>query len=739
MTTATLDTNVSRRQVIIGGVALTLTFAAGRVDISEAAVVADERRGSTVSHWVSIDGGGSITIMSPATEMGQGSMTSLPRIIAEELDADWDKVRVLPAPPFDEIYGNPGFGGMMYTAGSNAVRNYYDPLRLAGAAARKVLISSAAHYLNVPASELTTEPSVVVHVKSGRRMTYGEIATRGVALPPAPPTATTADLKPVSAFRLIGHDTMRVELPLKVNGSAQYAIDVQVPGMLYATVLRAPIEGSSPERIDDAAARAIAGVIRTVRLDYGVGVLAETPYAAIEARQALIGNVTWSRTGTAQGFDSDRASVEFARAARDVSVTAKPWEPRGNAAAALSNAATVLEAEYLNDYTYHAQMEPLNAVASVSPSGDSAEIWCGTQSQTMAQEAVAKVLGIERSKVTLHDMLMGGGFGRRGHRDEEFVIDAVLMAKAAGKPVKVIWTREDDVHNGRMRPLSAHYLRAGLDANGKIVAWHQRIAVDRVLPFADPVRYANAMGRDGIVMRGTEFLTYDIPNLTTEQLYRDTGVRTSPLRGVGWTANIFAAEAFMDEIASARKTDPVALRLELLKDFPRGRRVVERVAEMADWNRPRANGRALGFAFVDYSNTPIAGIVEASVDRTSGKIRVHDVWCTLDCGIAVHPNNVVAQTESSIVYGLGMSLMERITVKDGAVRQSNFFDYPVPRMNEIPEMHIELIRTNNRPTGVGQMATPIMAPAIANAIARITGKRLRESPMTPDRVKRALA
>jgi len=739
MTHAALDIALSRRQVVVGSVALTFTFAAGRVDFAEAAVVTTERRGRIVSPWVSIDADGSISIMSPATEMGQGSMTSLPRILAEELDADWSKVRVVPAPPIDEIYGNPGFGGMLYTAGSNAVRNYYEPLRLLGAAARRVLLENVALRFRVPVSELTTEPSVVVHAKSGRRMTYGEIAGLGIAVPTVPVRATPADLKPASAFRLIGHDTMRVELPNKVNGSAQYAIDVQVPGMLYATVLRAPVEGSSPELVNDTAARAIAGVMRTVRLDYGVGVLARTPYAAIEARQALVGNVTWSRTGTARDFDSDRASVEFAAAARDLRAQAAPWEPRGNANAELAKAATIIEAEYLNDYTYHAQMEPLNAVASVSPSGDAAEIWCGTQSQTMAQEAVAKVLNISRSKVTLHDMLMGGGFGRRGHRDEEFIIDAVLMAKAAGAPVKVIWTREDDVHNGRMRPLSAHFLRAGLDADGKIVAWHQRIAVDRVLPFADPVRYANAMGRDGIVMRGTEFLTYDIPNLMTEQLYRDTGVRTSPLRGVGWTANIFAAEAFMDEIAARRKIDPVALRLELLKDFPRGRRVVERVAEMAQWSRPRAQGRALGFAFVDYSNTPIAGIVEASVDRTSGKIRVHDVWCALDCGIPVHPDNVVAQTESSIVYGLGMSLMERITVKDGAVRQSNFFDYPVPRMNEIPEMHIEVIRTENRPTGVGQMATPIMAPAIANAVASLTGKRLRESPMTPDRVKRALA
>jgi isoquinoline 1-oxidoreductase beta subunit len=717
---------------------MTFAFAIGGNGRTSAATLAAEGSGRAMSPWVSIASDGTITIMSPATEMGQGSTTSLPRILAEELDADWDKVKIVAAPPIDEIYGNPGFGGMLYTAGSNAVRSYYEPLRIFGAQVRRVLLDNAARRLNVPVSELTTEPSVVVHAKSGRRLTYAEIAAFA-QVPAQAPRVTAADLKPTSAFRLIGHDTMRVELPNKVNGSAQYSIDVQVPGMLYATVLRAPIEGSSPERINDAPARAISGVIRTVRLDYGVGVLAQTPYAAIEARQALIGNITWSRTGTAQGFDSDRASVEFARAARDLSAPAKPWEPRGNAAAEMAKAARIVEAEYLNDYTYHAQMEPLNAVASVSPSGDSAEIWCGTQSQTMAQEAVAKALNIPRGKVTLHDMLMGGGFGRRGHRDEEFIIDAVLMAKAAGKPVKVIWTREDDVHNGRMRPLSAHYLRAGLDANGKIIAWHQRIAVDRVLPFMDPVRYESAMGRDGIVMRGTEFLTYDLPNLMTEQLYRDTGVRTSPLRGIGWTANIFAAESFLDEIALARKTDPVALRLELLKDFPRGRRVVERVAEMAQWSRPRAQGRALGFAFVDYSNTPIAGIVEASVDRASGKIRVHDVWCTIDCGIPVHPNNVVAQTESSIVYGLGMSLMERITVKDGAIRQSNFFDYPVPRMNEIPEMHIEVIRTDNRPTGVGQMATPVMAPAIANAIARLTGKRLRESPMTPDRVKRALA
>jgi isoquinoline 1-oxidoreductase beta subunit len=532
---------------------------------------------------------------------------------------------------------------------------------------------------------------------------------------------------------------LRVELPSKVNGTAGYAINVQVPGMLYATVLRAPVEGAAPETINDGSIHRIAGVIDVVKLPYGVGVVAETAWAAMEARRMLEGNVTWTRQGKAWGFDSDKAAEEFMADARDRNAHATEWDKRGDARGAIDTAASVITADYISDYAYHAQMEPLNAVASVSPAGDAAEIWCGTQSQTMAQESVANLLGIRREKVTLHDTLLGGAFGRRGHRDEEFVIDAVLLSKHAGKPVKVMWTREDDVKNGRMRPLSAHHMRAGLDKDGKIVALHQRIAVDRVLPFADPVRYKNAKGRDGIVMRGVELTTYDIPHALTEQLYRDTGARTSPLRGIGWTANIFAIEAFLDEVALKRGIDPVQLRLELLKDMPRGRKVVERTAEMANWGKPRENGRALGFAFVNYSNTPIAGIAEVSVERASGKINVHDFWCAIDCGIPIHPDNVVAQTESSIVYGIGMSLMERITYRDGAVRQSNFFDYPIPRMNEIPEMHIEVIATDNHPTGAGQMGTPIVGPAISNAMFALTGVRLRQSPMTPDRVKKALA
>src|SRR5437870_4237283 len=371
-------------------------------------------------------------------------------------------------------------------------------------------------------------------------------------------------------------------------------------------------------------------------------------------------------------------------------------------------------------------MEPLNAVASVSAAGDSAEIWVGTQSQSNAQEATAKALGIARDKVKVHDLLLGGGFGRRGPRDMDFLIDAVLLAKEAGRPVKVMWTREDDVRNGRFRPLSAHRLKAGFDASGKLVAWHHRLVGDRVTPYFDPVRYERAGKKDFILMLGADLKGYDVPHQLVEQIYEDTGVRTNPLRGISFTANKFATETFIDEIALKRGIDPVKFRLELLKNTPRAIKAVERVAEMANWGKKR-DGRGLGVAYIDYSGSQVAGIAEVSVDRANGQIRVHDFWCTIDCGVAVQPDNVVAQTESSIVYGLGMSLSERITVKNGAVEQSNFYDYRVPRMNEVPAMHIEVIATDNHPTGVGQMATPLVAPAISSAVAALTSVRLRHT------------
>src|SRR5262249_20851323 len=334
-------------------------------------------------------------------------------------------------------------------------------------------------------------------------------------------------------------------------------------------------------------------------------------------------------------------------------------------------------------------------------------------------------------------LLMGGGFGRRGNRDVDFIIDAVMLSKESGRPVKVMWTREDDVHNGRFRPMSGHFLRAAFDASGKLTAWHHRLAADRITPFMDPVRYQASGGKDGMVMAGTDLRGYDVPNQLVEQLYRDAGIRTNPLRGIGVTANKFATESFMDEIARKRGIDPLAFRLDLLRNTPRARAVVERVAQMSDWSRKR-DGRALGLGYIDYSGSQVAAVAEVSLDRGSGQIKVHDFWCAIDCGIAVQPDNIAAQTESSIVYGLGLALYERISIKNGAVEQSNFYDYHLPRMNEVPDMHIEVIATDNHPTGAGQMATPLVTPVVASAVAGLTCLRRRHSPFTPERVKQAL-
>src|SRR6267154_1643510 len=660
----------TRREFMVGAAGLTFTVLMDGC----AALRAEERGGAAlapapadgsvkVNAWVSLSTDGTIYIANPAVEMGQGSQTAIPLIIAEEMDADWSRVRIVPAAPDDKVYGNPGFRGLMYTAGSATVTGYWDVARTFGAQVRRVMMENAADKWGVPLAEVSTEPSVVVHAKTGRRISY----------------------------RLIGKDVMRVELPSKVNGTAQYSIDVQLPGMLYGAVLRGPVEGTSPVAIDDAQARAVAGVVRVVPMAFGVGIIAETPWAAFDAKNAL--KVTWDRRARAFGHDSDKAVAVYSAAARDLNRTGKPWDTAGDIAPAMRNAAKIYESEYVCDYSYHAQMEPLNSVASVSPAGDACEIWCGTQSQTMAVAAVAKALGIPVEKVKLNLTLLGGGFGRRGHRDEEFVVDSVLLSKEVKRPVKVLWTREDDVHNGRFRPLSVHFLRAGLDASNRIVAWQHRVACDEVTAFQDPVRYKGGGEKDFLAMAGSELRTYDIPNRLAEQLPQETGIRTSSLRGIGFGPNKFATEAFLDEVAAQHGLDPVELRLQLLKNTPRGQAVIRAVVEMSDYRRKRP-GRGLGFSFIDYAGTMVAAVAEVSVDKARGKVSVHDFWLALDPGIAVQPDNVVAQTESSIVYGLGLALTERITIKDGAVQQSNILDYGVPRMHDIPELHIKLMSSS---------------------------------------------
>src|ERR1700741_3995450 len=431
--------SIARRRFMVGAAGLTFGGAIGTCQPLRAQTLAltgdapTGSKGTEMSPWVTIFTDGTISIMSPAVEMGQGSLTSLPLILAEELDADWEKVRIVPAPPNDALYANPAFG-MMYTAGSTAVREYYTSLRMFGAQVRRVLLQNAAKQWNAQIAELTTEPGVVVHKPTGRRLSYGDIAARA-EIPAQATEIKPEDLKKQAEFRLIGRDVMRVELPQKVNGTAQYSIDVQLPGMVYAAVLRAPVEGSRPQKIVDDDARKVPGVLKIVPLPYGVGVVATAPFAAFKAKSAL--KVTWSKEGKAWGFDSEKQKAAFSAAARDVGTKGALGESVGDAAEALTKATTVLEAEYSTDFAYHAQMEPLNSVASVAADGGSAEIWCGTQGQTQGVAAAGRALQVSPDRIKLHSMLLGGGFGRRGHRDEEFLVDAVLLSNAVKKPVKV--------------------------------------------------------------------------------------------------------------------------------------------------------------------------------------------------------------------------------------------------------------------------------------------------------------
>jgi isoquinoline 1-oxidoreductase subunit beta len=679
--------------------------------------------------WLKIAPDGTITMVSPAAEMGQGSFTSLPVIIAEELDADWTKVRpVFPTDWDDKKYGNPGYNYTFQTSASASVTGYFTSLRIAGAQARRVLLEAVAAKWAVPVAELSTEPSVVMHKSSGRRIGYGEIAAFA-KVPEKLPAIEEADLKPVGNFRLIGTDIARIELPLKVTGKARYGMDVQVPGMVYAAVLQSPYPGGAPVQVDDVRARAVPGVTDIFKLPGGVGVIGTTVEGTQAAKNLL--RVTWSDAPGAR-LDSERALEDLGAIGRDKSRDGVAYEKTGDAKAAMKSAKSVFRGEYRTRYVYHAQMEPMNATAAVSADGQSAEIWVGTQASTSLLNGVARLLQTERSKITLHQQFLGGGFGRRGNH--ETVYDAVRLAKAAGKPVKLIWTREDDLTFGKFRPMTAHHIEAGFDAGGKLVAWHHRIVAESVLAFVsgDPTPR-----QDRIVMKGSPAVQYPVANKLAEHVIEDRGARLSPWRGVGNGHNAFAIESFVDEMAKEFGKDPVAFRLELSEGVPRMQHLIRVVAEMSDWTRKR-NGTALGIGTMVKDDTLAAGVAEVSLDRATGKIKVHNLWAAVDAGIAVQPRNLAAQTEGSIVYALGSVLREKITIKDGRVLQSNYSDYEVARMSDVPNIEIKIVSTANKPTGGGEEGVPLVACAVGNAIAALTGVRLRELPFSPDHVRGAL-
>jgi isoquinoline 1-oxidoreductase beta subunit len=725
-----MNKQINRRDFLgttAAGLTFALTVAADPFDLAAGAGAAETPLSPNL--WVTIGADDTITIVSPAAELGQGSYTSLPLILAEELDADWTKVRLAQPPVWDpKQYGNPEYFGVLSTTSSFAVRGYFKPMRVAGAQARRVLVDAAAAKWGVPATELTTEPSVVVHKPSGRRLRYGEIAAFA-KLPAELPKIEDTDLKPWASFRLIGKDVPRAELRSKVMGTAQYAIDVQVPGMVYAAVLQSPYQGGAPVTVDDVRARQVAGITDVVKLPGGVGVIGTSVEATQAAKDQL--NVTWSEA-LAANHDSERVLDEFAAIARDKSHSGIDYFKSGDVAAAMQGAAKVMRAEFRTRLVYHAQMEPLNATASVSADGKSAEVWVGTQGPGGLIAELAGVLQTEPGKIKVHQQWVGGGYGRRSQN--EVVTDAVRLSKAVGKPVKLIWSREDDMRGGKFRPSTAHLIEAGLDANGKIVAWHHRVVAESVTNYMAAARGGTPPRVDQIVMKGSPVPMYAIPNKRAEHVVELRGARLAPLRGVGNAPNAFAIESFLDEIALATGKTPLAIRLELCAEAPRAAHLVRTVTEMSDWGRAR-EGRGLGLAIMEKDDTLASAVAEVSVDRASGKIKVHNFWAAIDAGLAVQPGNVEAQTKGSIVWALGHVLREQITIKDGRVQQSNFPDYEVVRMSDLPNIEVKVVSTENRPTGAGEDGAPLVAAAVGNAIFALTGKRLYELPFSPDRVR----
>jgi isoquinoline 1-oxidoreductase beta subunit len=721
---------VNRRNFLktTAGLSLALTIAPDALSFIDDAF-ADAPAAYMPNVWLTIAPDGIITMVAPAAEMGQGSFTSLPVIIAEELDADWSKVRpVFPTEWDDKTFGNPGYNYTFQTSASASVTGYFTSLRLAGAQARRVLLDAAAAKWAVPVGELATEPSVVVHKASGRRLGYGEIAAFATA-PAELPKIAESDLKPTASFRLIGQDIARVDVPLKVKGAATYGMDVQVPGMVYAAVLQSPYAGGAPLNVDDRRARKVPGVTDVVKLPEGVGVIGTTVEGTQAAKNRL--TVSW---GDAPGahLDSEQALEDFAAIGRDKTREGVAYEDKGDAKVALAGAKRVFRGEYRTRYVYHAQMEPMNATAAVAADGKSAEIWVGTQAATSLLNGVARILQTERSKIMLHQQFLGGGFGRRGNH--EAVYDAVRLSKAVGLPVKLIWTREDDITFGKFRPATAHHIEAGFDEAGKLVAWHHRVVAESVVAYVsgDP-----KPRQDRIVMKGSPIPQYPIPNKLAEHVIENRGARLSPWRGVGNGHNAFAIESFVDDIAKDLGKDPVAFRLELSEGVPRMQHLLRTVAAMSDWTRKR-DGTALGVGTMVKDDTLAAGVAEVSLDRKTGKIKVLNFWAALDAGIAVQPRNLAAQTEGSIVYALGSVLREKITIKDGRVLQSNYSDYEVARMSDVPHIEIKVVSTDNHPTGGGEEGVPLVACAVGNAIAALTGVRLHELPFSPDRVRGAL-
>ncbi|AGA30131.1 xanthine dehydrogenase family protein molybdopterin-binding subunit [Singulisphaera acidiphila] len=717
--------NLSRRgflktSVLAGGGLILGVYLPSSPNPSEAAE--DQVATFEANAFVRIGADESVTVLINHAEMGQGIYNGLSMIVAEELDADWSKVRA-EAAPVDPVYNHTLYGTQM-TGGSTSTWTEWERLRKAGATARAMLIAAAAETWKVNASSCHAENGQVVHGDSGRRLSFGQLVAPASRLTPPKEVA----LKDPKNFKLIGKATKRLDTPEKTNGTAVFGLDVSVPGMLVAVVLRPPVFGGKAKSWNGDKAKGVPGVRHVVEIDRGVAVVADGFWAAKRGRAAL--EVVWDEGPLAE-LDSRTQRAHYAELAKRPGAVAKKT---GDVAAGMAGAAKTLDAFYELPYLAHATMEPLNCVADVR--ADGCDVWTGTQAQTFDRDATAKATGLKPSQVKIHTTLLGGGFGRRAVLDSHFVLEAVQLSKAVKAPVKVIWTREDDIRGGYYRPAASHSIRGGLTAAGQPVAWEHRIVCQS---FIMGTPFETAIVKDGVddtAVEGAADLPYEVPNLLVDWQIAPGGVPTLWFRSVGHTHTAFVVESFLDELAHAVGQDPLELRRSLLGNHPRHKRVLELAAEKAGWGQPLPEGHGRGLAVHESFGSFVAHVAEVSVSD-DGKIRVHRVVCGIDCGPTVNPDAVRAQMEGCIAFGLTAALYGELTFVNGRVQQRNFHDYPILRMNEMPVVEVHIVPTTDKMGGVGEPGVPPVAPALTNAIFAATGKRVRRLPIRPEDLKRA--
>jgi isoquinoline 1-oxidoreductase beta subunit len=663
-----------------------------------------------------------VTVISNHSEMGQGIYTSLPMLLNEELEADWARVRV-ESSPVDAVYNHTVFGIMM-TGGSTTTNSEYDRFRKMGAMARIMLIAAAAQSWNVDPQTCRAEKSYVIHTPTGRRASYGSLAEAASKI--APPK--DIPLKDPKDFTLVGKPVHRLDTPSKTNGTAQFGLDVYIPGMLTAVVARAPVFGGKVASFNADQAKAIPGVVNVVQVPSGVAVIAKGFWPAKLGREKL--EITWDE-GPGVGISTVEMRAKYSAMSKTPGLVARKV---GDPTAALAGAAKTITAEYEVPYLAHCMMEPLNTVVDLHE--DRCEIWTGSQFQTGDRAAAAKVAGLKPEQVTLHTMLLGGGFGRRANVASDFVTEATEVAKAAKAPVKVVWTREDDIRGGWYRPMWYDHFTAGLDASGNPVAWTHTIVGQSIMAGTMFESFGVKDGIDSTSVEGAADILYGIPNLQVELHSPKNEVPVQWWRSVGHSHTGFSVEAFFDEVAHAGGKDPYQLRRTLLANQPRMLAVLDLAAQKANWGSALPPGRARGIATHFSFDSYVAQVAEVSVEK-DGTVRVHRVVAAVDCGRTVNPDTVKAQLEGGIIFGLTAALKTEITLEKGRVQQRNFNDYPMVRMFETPAIEVFIVPSTEHPTGVGEPGVPPVAPAVANAIFAATGKRVHRLPIKPEDLRSA--